>query len=528
MRNRFPFLVWGFTLLLSTAVLAEPAPPAEPQGPILQSIVWRGNVALSSATLNDRIPLKVGKPYNAPDLRFSVNMVESLYRDKGYYRVAVTSQVVSPAQNQVAVFFDIREGEIYYVGKIELEGHHDISGRIINRNLGIKTNDVFSQSKVFDGNRQLYMTGYFSSIDISYATATFNTVDIRIRMRERATRFIKGATGYGSQTKESVKLGYEDTNFIGGARKFDISATHSGFLTHPDHYRTTLIQTNLVQPYLFGTPYEGSLNVSREYDDREAYDSNSTATRFGLGRRFSQEITASMRYRYQGTRVTRVNVEAQTPGFTNVSAFGPTFAYDNTDDPFLPSIGWRVLGTYEEAVKYFAGDVRFHKAESRAGRFDRVFGKWVLFEGLQAGMILPDSTSDTDIIPIYERYFLGGANSVRGYSERSLGPRSTTGTPLGGNTFLVGNLEIRHPLYKKLWGVAFLDGGQLYPTESGHRWPHLKAHRLDDFRYGTGLGVRLNSPIGAIRLEFGYKLNEYAQKKFLDRTAVHFSIGEVF
>jgi outer membrane protein assembly factor BamA len=211
-----------------------------------------------------------------------------------------------------------------------------------------------------------------------------------------------------------------------------------------------------------------------------------------------------------------------------VSAVGPTFTYDNTNDPFLPSLGWRLNGTYEEAFRFFAGDVRFHKLESRVGRFDTL-GGWTLFEGLQAGAIRPHSSSGRNIIPIYERYFLGGANTVRGYSERQLGPRDEAGDPLGGNAFLVGNFEIRHRIWKQLFGVTFIDGGQIYGTDPGHVWPQMRMTKLDDFRYGTGFGVRFHSPVGAIRLEMGYKLNSPDGKRFFkDRTAVHFSIGEVF
>ena len=118
---------------------------------------------------------------------------------------------------------------------------------------------------------------------------------------------------------------------------------------------------------------------------------------------------------------------------------------------------------------------------------------------------------------------------MRGYEEQELGPKDPQGSPLGGNAFLVGNLEVRHGLYKKLFGVWFLDGGQLYPQLPGDAWPHIRASSLHDFAYGTGPGVRLNTPVGAVRLEVGYKLNPPDPgSPFLQRTSVHFSLGEVF
>jgi outer membrane protein insertion porin family len=490
--------------------------------------MWDGNKAIPAAELLPKLRVAPGKVFRKDEVKYSVSVIESNYRDKGYYEVSVSTTLLSAPDRQLDLRFVVDEGPIFKIGAISIEGNQKISSGIILRTLGIHSGDLFSQSKIFEGNRQLYQTGYFDGLDFIYSTMTEHTVDVAIRVRERATKYIKGGWGYGTQTKERVTLGYEDLNFLGNARKLDVTATHSGFLTNPSHYRTTLLQTSLTQPNLFGTALEGNTNVAREWDNRESYDSVSTAWLSSVGRRFSSAITASMRYRYQGTRITNVSSEAKTPGFTNISALGPTFTFDNTNDPFLPSNGWRVIGTYEEGVRFFAGDVRFHKLENRVGRFDTVFGKWTFFEGIQAGVIRPDSTSDRDIIPIYERYFLGGANTVRGYSERELGPRDSAGAPLGGDAFLVANWEMWHPLYKKLFGVVFLDGGQLYSTPAGHVWPTIRAEGLDDFRYSTGFGLRLHSPVGAIRLELGYKLNPQGGTGFFDRTAIHFSIGEVF
>src|SRR5687768_14726124 len=210
---RFPpfFSLLGIFSCLSGIALAQPIGPEE-EPPAVRNILWEGNTAFSSATLTARIPLKPQKPLQPSDVKFSLHMIESLYQDKGHYRVSVSSDIIPINKKQTDVLFRIREGPLHYVGGIQIEGNREISHHIILRNLGIKTGDVFSQSKVFEGNRQLYMTGYFSSIDVNYSTAPAHRVNIAIRVKERATKFLKGAVGYGSLTKESVKLGYEDMN----------------------------------------------------------------------------------------------------------------------------------------------------------------------------------------------------------------------------------------------------------------------------------------------------------------------------
>ena len=211
-----------------------------------------------------------------------------------------------------------------------------------------------------------------------------------------------------------------------------------------------------------------------------------------------------------------------------MSAIGPTFTFDNTNDPFLPTVGWRVTGLVEKGVTLAFGDIDFQRYEARVGRFDKVYHRLVArLWAFRRCIVHPDHPDDS--IPIFERYTLGGADTVRGYEEQELGPRDAQGNPLGGNAFGVLNLEVRHPIYKKLWGVWFLDGGQLYEQPLGNEWPYIRAKGLNDFAFGTGPGIRLNTPVGAVRLEVGYKLNPPGETPgFFQRTSIHFSLGENF
>jgi outer membrane protein assembly factor BamA len=275
---------------------------------------------------------------------------------------------------------------------------------------------------------------------------------------------------------------------------------------------------------------EGQVSLNHTRDFREAYDSIENELRASLERRFRTAFSLRINYRYQGTKLTRVSPEAETPSVTSIDAIGPSLRYDNTDDPFLPRNGWRVLGSVEEGMKIFENDVGFHKSEGRLGRFDTSESGWTFFEGFQIGLILPHSGDKVDVIPINERFFLGGANSVRGYSERSLGPKDAAGAPLGGTFFVVTNLELRHRIYKRVFGVMFFDMGNLFDYDPGATDPKVNLNSINDLAQSCGAGIRFHSPVGAIRLEGGYQLNPEggSATKFADRTALHFSIGEVF
>jgi outer membrane protein assembly factor BamA len=250
--------------------------------------------------------------------------------------------------------------------------------------------------------------------------------------------------------------------------------------------------------------------------------------RSSLERRYKSNLSLRFTHRLQGTRLTRVSPEAETPSETSIDALGASLRFDNTDDPFLPRVGWRTLGSVEEGLEIFKNDVGFHKLETRLGRFDTAESGWTFFEGGQFGVLFPASGAVNDSIPINERFFLGGGNTVRGYSERSLGPKDQEGNPLGGTLYLVGNFELRHQIHKKVFGVLFVDIGNLYGSDPGDTSPQVDVKDLDELRMSGGLGIRYHSPVGALRLEGGYQFNPEGSTHFKDRTAVHFSIGEVF
>jgi outer membrane protein insertion porin family len=529
MQNRYVLIIMGglLTVAVSSAWSIENA--ASPLSTsTIHAIDFIGNKVIDSGTLEKRLSIKRDGPFLLSQVSFSRDVIKSIYQDKGYEDVHISTRTTAFAPGRMNVQFVIEEGPLYRVGAVTIQGNHLISDQLVQRDLKIAPGQPFSPTRIYEGNKSLFLSGYFESIDIHYSSATAHLMDVQVRLKERPTQYAKGGFGYGTETKERVSIGYEDRNFFGNEKQLDVSAIHSGFLTDPQKYRTTILETSLAQPHFLDTSFEGQTSVSEEWDDREAYNARTTAWRSSLGRHFGDHITASLRYRFQGTELTRIDPSASstTLPFTDVSAIGPTFTYDNTNDPFLPTVGWRISSLLEKGLTLGAGDIAFQRFEARAGRFDTVH-QVTFFGGLQFGIVRPDHPGDS--IPIFERYSLGGANTVRGYEQEELGPRDAQGNPLGGNAFIVGNLEVRHMLYKKLAGVWFLDGGQLFVQPVGSEWPYIQAKSLGDFVYGTGPGLRLNTPVGAVRLELGYKLNPPGgDSDFLHRTAIDFSLGEVF
>jgi outer membrane protein insertion porin family len=139
----------------------------------------------------------------------------------------------------------------------------------------------------------------------------------------------------------------------------------------------------------------------------------------------------------------------------------------------------------------------------------------VLAASLRGG--LAQGYFDTDELPIVERFFLGGRTTVRGYIQDGLGPKGEDETPIGGNAFLMENLELRVSITDSLGLVAFLDGGNV--------WRKMNEMSLNDFKFTTGLGLRYSTPVGPVRVDYGHKLQ---REKGESAGEVHFSIGHAF
>jgi outer membrane protein assembly factor BamA len=519
--------VWGALLICCLPCLTTAAGPKRTPKLTLTHIHVLGNQTISNEDVQTALGLQVGQRFREEKVQEAFGRLRPAMVDKGFLDVQITTAVVTTAA-EFALWITVEEGPLSRLGQLTVEGNKDVLKEHILREMDIRPGEPFSPTRLKEGNKRLYATGCFDLVNLTLSTAPHATVNVKTVVRERRNQFIKGGAGYGTETKERLTLGYEDQSFFGGARRLDIQFTYSGFITQPEKFETQTLESTLIQPFFLGSRMEGRFTLERSRKFREAYDSIESEMRSSLERRYKSTLSLRLTHRLQGTTLTRVSPQAQTPSETSIDALGASLRFDNTDDPFLPYDGWRTIGAVEEGLTLFKNDVGFHKFETRLGRFDTVESGWTFFEGGQLGVMFPASGEINDSIPINERFFLGGGNTVRGYSERSLGPKDDQGNPLGGTFYLVGNFEVRHRIHKKLFGVVFADIGNLFGSNPGDTSPRVDMNDLDNLKKSGGVGVRLHSPVGAIRLEGGYQFNPEGSTHFKDRTAVHFSIGEVF
>jgi len=224
-------------------------------------------------------------------------------------------------------------------------------------------------------------------------------------------------------------------------------------------------------------------------------------------------------------KISDVSAEASSAlrneeGKNTISSLALTLTRNTTDNKYSPMEGHILSVTGEDAGGVFGGDKDFYKLIGLADYFFNYEKKLVLELKVRGGWA--DEYDDSADVPIYERFFAGGANTVRGYKERSIGPRdSKTGDPIGGEAMAIGNAEITYPVFKNFKIAAFYDIGNVWENSA------IDDIQSDDFKSGTGLGVRVKTPIGPVKVDAGYPLDK-AHPGDKQKVRFHFSMTRGF
>lgn len=493
-------------LLLAVGFLAVAAAAEPPPGLLLR---FEGNAAYSGEELAKLIPMDEATVPDEGWVEAVRRAVLGQYETYGYLLARVTA-AARPTADGTDVVVSIVEGPRFQFGPTKVQGL-GVRARVVLRELTYKEGDFFNSRELLRTRRRLHKLSLFDDLRIVTSTGPANKVWVLVQGKPATTQKLRGGVGYGSEERQRLSLGYSNTNFLRRGYRMDLSAVHTAISVET--------KAELIDRYLFGTETEGRAEAGWRRESQDGYRFERTRTRFALGRDLKWNLTGSAAYRLERTvtfDVTRgLSILNLAPnGVTSAVETG--LVHDTTRDPFFPTNGGRTHLSFDRAGGFLGGDVHFTKWLLRASRYWAPWGpRLVGAVQLRAGTAWP--YGDSAEVPIYDRFFTGGANSVRGYRERGVGPQ-VDGAPLGGTKVSGGSAEARFPLWGKFNGAVFIDGGQVgqeYSDVDPIKW-----------KLAAGTGVRFNTPVGPVRLDFGYKLNRDAGDDDLWR--LHLSLGEAF
>jgi len=476
-----------------------------------------GAKVVSEEELRKIIALKPGDAYNEIDIFDARFRVVEYYNLKGFSDAAVLAKREIEGQ-KARITYQIQEGEIVLFGQAIITGNHQTNYTVVKRELLQQEGTPFNYSILSKERQKLYKLGLFSDIDSETLDSVDGRKDVLIRLREGNAGAVELSLGYAEyeQYRGVLDIGYR--NFFGMNRqasvRFELSSLEKRyvlqyyepwFLGYPIHFRT----------YILGEDKE-EINV----DTRETrYQLTRNAINAGFEKNISDSVKAELYYEFSLVNTFDVQpdivLSREDTGTLVISGFRFGVIYDTRDNPFNPSKGILSGISIKATSPVFFSETDFFKLIFYGNVYQKISGGLVLAASLRGG--LAQGYFETDELPIVERFFLGGRTTVRGYIQDDLGPKGEDDTPIGGNAFLMENLELRIAVTESIGLVAFLDGGNV--------WLKMNEMSLNDFKFTTGLGLRYSTPVGPVRVDYGHKLQ---REKGESAGEVHFSIGHAF
>ena len=483
----------------------------EGKGYLVGDVNIRGSAILPEKEIRSKIRMKKGRHFSRRELREDMLAIRDLYYLYGYMDAVVDiDQNVNPADGNMDIIYTIDPKEVVYVGKVIIRGNVKTREIIVRRELRIYPGDKFNGNKIKRSKERLYNLGLFE--DISFDTEPTQAPQVHnliVNVKETKTGEFSFGGGYSSVDQF---LGFVEV----GQRNFDIL----NFPTFTGGGQNLVVRAEIgmvrqnyniswVDPWIFGWPYLFGFDLYRTSHTRQtdigwAYDETRTGGDLRLGKELTEHLRADAVYRLEQIKIGSIPNYASADfrseeGSNTISSALLQLTQDTRDNIYNPGKGYILSGSIEDAGGVFMGDKDFIKGTATASFYHTFFERFVMELKGRAGWSSSYGSSDT--VPIYERFYAGGANTIRGYKERKVGPRDTgSDEPIGGEALLLGNAEVVFPIYEKiLKGAVFYDVGNVWA-------------KADDFlvgggyKSGMGVGIRVNTPVGPFKLDYGYPL----------------------
>lgn len=502
---------------------------------LVGSVLVQGNKDITEKDILAKIKAcNPGKVFSYEALKEDISAIQGLYFDRGYISARVQETTsMNTSTERVDIVLNITENEIAYVDKIKIRGNVKTKDVVIRRELRIKPGDRFDGEKLKRSKERLQNLGFFE--DVSYDTedtAVPNKKDLVVDVKESKTGAFSFGGGYSTVDQlvgffeiEQKNFDWKNFPYFTGAGQDLRIRTSFGSLSQG-------LDISFTEPWLFDYPVSFGFDLYKHTRQRESdvgygYDEDVTGGDLRFGYELSEYLKENLTYRYDTIKISDVSDDASSDlkdeaGTNAVSSVEYGLTYDTRDNVFNPTHGNVLGGSMQVAGGPFGGDKDFWKFYSRASHFTPVWRNAVVeFRGR---MGIADTYGDSAKIPIYERFFAGGSDSVRGYRERKVSENncvdSKTGDPLGGSSVMIGNMEYTYPLVSFLKLAAFYDVGNV--------WAKSSDVGSGGFKAGTGVGFRLKTPIGPIMLDYGIPLNKEPGQDTKGKGRFHFSMSHGF
>lgn len=423
------------------------------------------------------------------------------------------------AGDRMDIIFEISKGELVYIDRITIKGNSRTRDNVIRRELRIAEGGVFDSSALRKSTEALQRLMFFEEVNITPEPSLDpDRMNVIVEVKEKSTGTFSIGAGYSSVDNLILMGQISENNFLGRGDSLALSGNLGGSST-----RYNLAYTN---PHLNDSALSWGLdlfNTYREYDD---YTKDSTGGGIRLGYPIWGRWQVYGNYSYTDTDLSDISPLAsftirESANLNITSALKVSLVRDTRNSRFNASKGSRNVFSVKYAGGPLSGDAEFTKVEGSTGWYFPMPFKTVFHIKGAAGQVFENESGK---LPVYERFYLGGLNSVRGFEYGKISPIDPlTLDRIGGDKMWYSNIEVIFPLLETqgLMGVVFYDAGRVYDNDTGF----FDSDVNEDTKHAAGLEVRWLSPMGPLRVVWGYNLDPLRDE---DQSVWDFSVGGTF
>ncbi|MGH9315621.1 MAG: outer membrane protein assembly factor BamA, partial [Thermoanaerobaculia bacterium] len=475
-----------------------------------------GNKVLPAEELRRRVLLKPDDVYSRTRLQETVKGIGDVYGTIGRAAADINPQIALDVPNRkVNITIEVTEGPEVFVERINISGNTRSQEKILRREIPMAEGDLFTSQKLARAKQKLTNLNYFEKVETKTAPGSSkDKIVVNIEVTEKPTGLFSIGGGYSSQDGALGTLDLSQNNFLG--KGFQVSLRLRGGT------QTQQGTIGFTDPWFLDRPLAAGFDLFNNRRVFQDYTVNSLGGDIRFGAPIGDFARWNSQYRLSSDKVSGVADNASTElqqaaGTTITSMVGASIARDTRDSLQEPTRGnYSLVGADFAGIG--TGDNRFFRFTVSTTQHQPLWFDHVLSGRLSLGY---QFGWYKDPVPFFERYYLGGPNSIRSFKSRQISPVDSSGTDIGGNFQALGNLEYTVPLPFGIRAALFFDVGNVYgPDQSVHA-----PIDLTNLKYAVGPGLRWNSPFGPIRVDYGVNPNPTGSEKFGN---IQFSLGSAF
>lgn len=481
---------------------------------------------LDSDEIISDFKLQKGDILNSTKMKADASKLEDLVADKGFAYVKVYPRTNKNSDFTADIIYDVIPEEKVYIRNVIISGNDRTADRIIRRELYLTEGNLYNKTDLIDSKNALKRSGYFEDVQIIEKRIDKEQIDLEVAVKETTTGSIVGGIGYGSTDGLLLNAGVSDANIFGTGYKGSIMVDKSD--------DTLSGNINLTNPRVNDSLYSlggGIFANDYSWDD---YDEQNYGANIIGGRQIGRYVNVYLTYQIERSDIEGLDEFYKEAGYQNgvniKSSLTPSITFNNTDDYYIPRSGFIASTSFEYAG--LGGDMEFLKNRTTFNAYqglqEYINMDLILRYKSGFGYIFND---DSEKLPINEKLFLGGINSVRGYESRSITPKKNICNPktnnggiipgckmveTGGKISFNNSFELSFPIINrlKMRGVLFYDYGMIGNSDIN-----------DIKRSSAGAGIEWMTPIGPLQLFYAQALDD---KEGDETSSFEFTIGRRF